>query len=184
MPKTALVPIANGSEEIEFTCIIDTLRRANVDVTVVSVHDTPMITASRGLKVTADEVISNLPACDWDLIALPGGMPGATNLSESQALSALLKAQAASGRLVGAICAAPAIVLVPLGILDGKVATAYPKFCDKLPDQSQIDSRVVICGNVVSSRSPGTALEFALALVDFLEGPEVSQTVGSAMLVQ
>jgi len=179
--KTALVPIADGSEEIEAVTIIDTLRRAGINVFVASVlHKN--ITASRGVKIEADGLIGEVTAREFDVIAIPGGMPGATHLAGSAALTRLINDQHQAGRLVAAICAAPVIVLKPLGILDDRKATAHPGFSDQLADTSAVADRVVLDGHVITSRGPGTALEFALAVIGVLLGAEAAAKVAEPML--
>lgn len=183
MNKTALVPIANGSEEIEAVCIIDVLRRANVDVTVASVEDTLQVTASRRTKLVADRLIGECVGQTYDLIALPGGMPGAEHLRDCAPLIDLLKAQREAGRLYGAICAAPVVALHAHGLLPGK-ATAHPSVSDQLPDQAPVAQRVVVDGACITSRGPGTAIEFALALVGVLFDPQQAAEMGKHMLIQ
>lgn len=112
-----------------------------------------------------------------------GGLPGADNLVASAPLVSALKAQASSGKLVGAICASPAKVLLPIGLLEGKKATAYPGFSDQLPDQSATSQRVVVDGNIVTSRGPGTALEWSLELAALLVGKEKADQVAKGLLV-
>lgn len=142
--KQVLVPIADGSEEIEAVGVIDTLVRAGARVTVASVMGGPTVTCSRGVKLVADAMIGDVVDKLFDAIVLPGGMPGAEHLASSEPLAALLKAQAASGRLTAAICAAPVVVLQKHGLLEGKKATAHPAFSDKLVDQAPVPSRVVV----------------------------------------
>jgi 4-methyl-5(b-hydroxyethyl)-thiazole monophosphate biosynthesis len=180
-PKV-LVPIADGTEEIEAVCIIDVLRRAGADVTVASVGDL-QITASRGVRIVADSRIEDCREERFDLIALPGGIPGAEHLRESQTLVQLLKQHQASGGLYGAICAAPAIVLSHHGLLGGRRATGHPAFTEQLTDGEATASRVVVDGKCVTSQGPGTALEFALTLVALLLGEEKAQEVAAPMLV-
>lgn len=180
MRKTVLVPIADGTEEIEAVCIIDVLRRAGADVTVASV-DGLQITASRGVKIVADRLIADCAGRHFDLIVLPGGMPGAERLRDNPLVTQRLKDQYATGRLIGAICAAPAVVLAHHGLLAGRRATAHPAFCQHLPLAA--DTRVVTDGNVVTSRGPGTAIEFALELVRLLFGEERVRQVAEPMMV-
>ena len=118
MDKKVLVPIADGTEEIEAVTLIDVLRRAGVQVTVASVSAL-QVTASRGVKLVADKLIADCKNEPYDLIVLPGGMPGAEHLRDCTALIALLKAQQQGGKLYGAICASPAVALAPHGLLDG-----------------------------------------------------------------
>lgn len=182
MAKTVLVPIADGIEEIEAVCIIDTLRRSGAVVTVASVKAL-RITASRGLKLIADAQIADCTGKEFDVIALPGGMPGAEHLRDSKELEAMLKEQKQSGRIFAAICASPAIVFVHHGLLAGKKATCYPSFQDKL-ESVDTESQVVVDGNCVTSCGPGTALMFALKLVELLFGREKSCQIADQMLVK
>ena len=181
--KKVLVPIANGTEEIEAVCVIDVLRRAGVDVTVASVEDTLQVTASRRVKLVADRRIAECVDETYDLIALPGGMPGAVHLRDSKELEALLRRQQQEGRLYAAICAAPVVVLQHHGLLDRRQATCHPDFADQLKNAEQVEARVVVDGACVTSRGPGTALEFALALVALLYDAQTAQDVAQRMLV-
>ncbi len=189
MPKKVLVPIANGTEEIEAVTIIDGLRRANADVTVASVEEEFQITASRGVKLVADRWIAdcahekNGNPIPYDLIALPGGMPGAEHLRDSEALTTLLKQQQREGRLYAAICAAPVVVLQHHGLLAGRRATCHPAFAAKLENDEAIDQRVVVDGLCITSRGPGTALEFTLKLVELLYNAQKAREIGKHMLV-
>lgn len=180
--KRALVPIANGTEEIEAVCVIDTLRRAGIGVDVASVEEGAEVTASRGIRLVADMLIGAAVA-PYDVIALPGGMPGAERLAASDVLTGLLREQVASGRLVGAICAAPAVVLLPLGLLDGREATCHPAFFSRLDPKRALAARVVHDGMLVTSRGPGTAIEFALKLVELVCGAAKVREVAEPMLV-
>ncbi len=177
-----LVPIADGTEEIEAVCIIDVLRRAAMDVTVASVGEL-QITASRGVKIVADCLIGECRGKRYDLVVLPGGIPGAENLRDSPALTKILKAHRAADGWLGAICAAPAVVLTPHGLLAGCRATAHPNFVSQLEDQSSVAERVVVDGRCVTSRGPGTALEFALRLVALLCGDAKAEAVAAPMVL-
>ncbi len=188
MTKRALVPIADGSEEIEAVCIIDTLRRAEVEVTVASVSDNLEITASRKTKLLADSLISACADQTFDLIALPGGIPGAEHLRDSPLLIEMLKAQRDAGRFYAAICASPAVALLPHGLLNGRRATCYPSYREQLVEVPNIAAaldRVVVDGNLITSQGPGTALEFALKLVECLfDDPEKATKISEQMLVR
>lgn len=181
MSKKVLVPVADGTEELEAVTIIDCLRRAGADVTVASV-DKSQVTASRGVRLVADSLISDCTKEIYDLIALPGGMPGAEHLRDCGELSALLKAQAKSDRLYAAICASPAVVLKHHGLLDGKRATCYPSLLSEL-DCSD-DEKVVVDGNCITSQGPATALPFALKLIEILFGKEKEDEVAGSMLAK
>jgi 4-methyl-5(b-hydroxyethyl)-thiazole monophosphate biosynthesis len=182
MSKEVLVPIAEGTEELEAVTIVDVLRRAGAQVTVASVGGL-QVTASRGVHLVADTLISDCSGKRFDLIVLPGGMPGAQNLCDSSLLGVLLKRQDDEGRLFGAICASPAVVLEHHGLLEGKKATSYPSFMDQLKSAKATPSRVVVDGQCVTSQGPGTALEFALTLVELLFGKEKAKEIAEAMVV-
>lgn len=183
MSKKVLIPIAKGSEEIEAVCLIDTLRRAGAEVTVASIETGLQVEASRGVKLVADCFISDCASEIYDFIVLPGGSLGAERLRDSSPLVVLLKKQKTSGRYYGAICAAPAVVLEHHGLIDGRRATAYPGFSDKLSNQEAVSSRVVEDSQCMTSRGPGTALEFAIEIVRVLYGEEKANDIASAMLV-
>lgn len=181
MAKRVLVPIADGTEEIEATSIIDTLRRAGLEVTVASVG-TAQVTASRGVKIAADALIADCANETYDCIALPGGMPGAEHLRDSAPLIAKLKEQKSAGRLYAAICASPAVVFQHHGLIEGVKTTCYPSFRDKLDPAQTSNDRVVVDGRCVTSQGPGTAIAFALKLVELLVGADKAKEVGDAML--
>jgi protein deglycase len=181
MPKKVLVPIADGIEEIEAVCIIDTLRRAGADVCVASVSGKLQVTASRGVQIVADTLISECTGTAYDIVVLPGGGKGAENLKDCKELIEILKNQKQLGGLYGAICASPAVVLEHHGLIGNRKATCYPSFASKL--QNYADSHVVVDGNLVTSQGPGTAIELALKLVELLFDKAKSAEVAKAMLV-
>jgi 4-methyl-5(b-hydroxyethyl)-thiazole monophosphate biosynthesis len=183
MSKRVLVPVADGTEEIEAVCIIDVLRRAGADVTVASV-DGPTITASRGVRLVADRLINDCVDEAYDAVVLPGGMPGAARLRDSAPLGEILSRQVGAGKLFGAICAAPAVVLQEKGWLQGRRATAHPGFFDKLDPESAVPGRVVVDGNCITGRGPGTAIEFALELVALLFDKETARKVAVPMILK
>lgn len=182
MSKSVLVPIADGSEEIEAVTIIDVLRRSGAQVTVASV-DGLQVTASRGVKLVADCMIDDCRKLTFDLVALPGGMPGAEHLRDSEPLKQLLIRQRDQGRYYAAICAAPAVVLEHHGLLQGIKATTHPSFVKKLTDASAALSPVVVDGNCITSMGPGTAIVFALELVNALYGIEKRDEVADPMVM-
>jgi 4-methyl-5(b-hydroxyethyl)-thiazole monophosphate biosynthesis len=183
MVKRVLVPIANGTEEIEAVGIIDTLRRAGAEVTVASVEPSLQIKASRGVGLVADVGIADCAEQDFDVIVVPGGMPGAEHIRDSAAFTAQLKRHAAAGRWVAAICAAPVVVLQHHGLLEGYRATCFPSFAEQLHSREAAEERVVVDRNRVTSRGPGTAIEFALKLIELLFGADKAYEVGSRMQV-
>ncbi|NIS70081.1 MAG: DJ-1 family protein [Proteobacteria bacterium] len=182
MSKRVLVPIADGTEEIEAVCIIDVLRRAGASVTVASVGES-QITASRGVKLVADERIADCVDTTYDLVVLPGGMPGAEHLRDSKELETILKRQRQEGRLYGAICASPAVVLKEHGLLGQQPATCHPNFVHLLDNTDSAESRVVMAGQCITSRGPGTALEFALKLVELLYGEDKAKEIAQSMVM-
>lgn len=181
--KRVLVPIGTGSEEMEAVIVIDVLRRAGADVVVASVETALEVNCSRGVKIVADKLIDDVVTEHFDLIALPGGMPGAERLRDSEALIGLLDKQAAAGKAHAAICATPAVALEPHGFLKGKKSTAHPAFTDKLVDNSEAQRRVVADGVLTTSRGPGTAFEFALALVKQLYSEEKMEEIAGPMVM-
>jgi 4-methyl-5(b-hydroxyethyl)-thiazole monophosphate biosynthesis len=183
MEKTVLVPVADGTEELEAVAIIDILRRAGAVVTVASVSGNRQITASRGVVIVADVLIADCVDIDFDLVVLPGGLPGAEHLRDSPELIRILKSQREKERLYGAICASPAVVLEHHGLLEGRQATCHPGFTGQLTATDRIESRVVVDGNCLTSRGPGTAVEFALALVEKLFGKAKREEVAAPMVV-
>jgi len=180
--KKVLIPIAHGTEEMEATILIDTLRRAGAEVTVASVQGL-QITASRGLNITADELIENCKDEIYDVIALPGGLPGADYLRDNAVLKELLIQQKANGRIYGAVCASPTVVLQAHGLLEDKTATAYPGFDNKLTNTATPRVPVVVDGNCVTSQAAGTTFAFALTLAELLFGFEKAKEIADSMLV-
>lgn len=181
-PKTVLVPLAEGFEEIEAVVIIDVLRRAGVEVRVAGLARGP-VTGSHGIQVATDCTLDEVDAAGLAMIVLPGGMPGAANLEKDQRVLALVRALESTGRTVAAICAAPR-VLAAAGVLRGRSATAYPSVRAQLAGAEVVDRpRVVRSGPIVTSQGVGTALEFALELVDELAGSSVARELRAKLLV-
>lgn len=181
--KRVLIPVADGSEDIETVTLIDVLRRADAEVCVASVAEQGrlQITAARGTRITADCHIETCADDDWDLIAVPGGMPGAERLRDCPTLTQLLQRQAAAERAFAAICAAPQVVLAHHGLLEGYSATGHPAFREQLPHPS--DEAVVVDRHCYTSQAPGTALAFALRLVEALFGRDQRDRVAAPMVV-
>lgn len=182
--KRVLVPIADDSEEIETTCITDTLFRFGAEVVVASVKpDGDLVCRmSRGIKIMADIPIADAVGQDWDLVALPGGMPGAEYLRDSEPLISLLEKQKEQGKFYGAICAAPAVVLATKGLI-GEGATGYPAPGLLAKMNNPVDDDVVVQGNVVTSKGPGTALKFGVALGELLYGKEAADKIAGELLL-
>jgi len=186
-----LVCVADGVEEIETVGIIDTLRRAEIEVTVASISNNITITASRKVRIEADVLFKDIKNKEYDLIVLPGGANGARNFSEHEDLVQMIKKQKDSGKLYGAICASPAVVLSKHNLLDGiDSATCYPALSDELKKNvgketkyNELD-RVVVSQNCITSQGPGTTLEYALKLVELLVSADKAKEVEKAMLVK
>lgn len=182
MSKRALIAVADGSEDLECVTLIDVLRRAEIEVVLASVEDRRMITCARGTRLTADAMLLDVLAQDFDLIVLPGGMPGAQRLADFEPLAERVRKQAKAGELFAAICAAPAVALQHYGVLRQRRMTCYPSFSDRLSGCSFVDEPVVVDGNCITSQGPGTALAFALTLVEQLVGRSTRNEVAKAML--
>jgi 4-methyl-5(b-hydroxyethyl)-thiazole monophosphate biosynthesis len=181
MPRV-LVPLAPGFEDLEATTIVDLLRRAGVEVVTAGLQP-GLIQGSRGMRVQPDAALDEVLEQGFDMIALPGGMPGAENLKDDTRVQALLRRLAASERYTAAICAAP-IALAQVGLLDGRCVTSFPGFVDKLapPGATYLEQAVVVDGKVVTSRGPGTAMDFALTLVELLVGREKRDQVEAGLV--
>uniref|UniRef100_A0A2N9EZR1 DJ-1/PfpI domain-containing protein n=2 Tax=Fagus sylvatica TaxID=28930 RepID=A0A2N9EZR1_FAGSY len=182
-PKKVLVPIGFGTEEMEAVIIVHVLRRAGADVTVASVEPQLEIAASGGTKLVADTSISTCSDEVFDLVALPGGMPGSARLRDCKVLQKIMSKQAEEKRLYGAICAAPAVALLPWGLLKKKQTTCHPAFMDKLPTFWAVKSDIQVSGELTTSRGPGTTFEFALSLVEQLFGESITKEVGQLLLM-
>ena len=167
MPKV-LVPLAPGCEEIEAVTIIDILRRAGIEVVSAGLDAHP-VRASRGVMLLPDTTLDAALGHDYDMIVLPGGQPGTNNLKADARILELVKRMMQQGKYVAAICAAPA-VLATAGLLDGKRATSFPGALNAFPQVQQQHAAVVEDGRLITSRGPGTAMDFALVLVEQLAG--------------
>jgi 4-methyl-5(b-hydroxyethyl)-thiazole monophosphate biosynthesis len=181
MAKVAVI-LADGFEEVEAMAIVDVLRRAEIEVTVAGLHEGP-VTSARNVKVIPDRLIDTVAAENFDMLVLPGGQPGSDNLNADERVKALVRDFHNKGKLTGAICAAP-YVLANAGILEGKHATAYPTYSDRLGAALYEEKSVVADGTILTSRGPGTALCFGLAIVERLAGKETAQQIKDGMLLQ
>jgi len=178
----ALIPLAQGCEELEAVTIIDLLRRANIEVITAGL-DKETVTASRGVRLVPDTDLDTALKQDYDMVILPGGLPGADHLDRDPRVRALLQKMSSGKKYTAAICAAPK-ALANAGILEGKRATAYPGVLDsmKLPQTSVTHEAVVIDGHVITSRGPGTAMDFALALIETLLGKQKRDEVEAGLV--
>lgn len=173
--------LAEGFEEIEALTVVDVMRRAGMDIKTVSITSDRQVVGAHGIPVVADLTFKEADFGGSEWLILPGGMPGSTNLAADEALCDLLKVH--KGKLA-AICAAPGVVLAPLGLLEGKEATCYPGFeaACKEGGATMRDVPVVATGDLVTGNGPSAALRFALAIVSTSLGQTVGQDTGSAML--
>jgi len=180
-----LLPLAAGFEEIEAVSIIDVLRRADVEVVVASLQQSDDVKGAHGISIRADACLLELLPQDFDLMVLPGGEPGTTNLAADETLGDWLQQFATDDKPVAAICAAPRI-LAAMGMLQQIAATSHPSVKEVLirsgADYQQ--ERVVRTGRIVTSRGPGTAIEFALELLSVLDKGQEAAQLRDAMLVQ
>ena len=176
-----LIPLAPGCEELEAITLIDLLRRAEIEVTTASLDDSP-VKCSRNTIIVADTTLDKVLNDDFDLMVLPGGLPGADNLNDDPRIHQLITRLAGEDKYIAAICAAPK-VLLNNGILDGKNVTAYPGSLDSM-DTSGINlgkESIQVDGKVITSRGPGTAMDFALTLIEILEGVDTRNQVEAGL---
>ena len=178
--KKILVVIAPGFEEIETVTIVDILRRAGARVTLGATVK-GILKGSRGIKIEPDEILDNVLENDFDLICLPGGQPGTDNLKNDVRIEKILKRMQQEDKYIAAICAAPT-VLKKAGILKDQSITCHPSV--KSQFNSYICDRVVVDDRVITSQSPGTAMEFSLKLVEILFGYERLKKVNDGVLAQ
>jgi 4-methyl-5(b-hydroxyethyl)-thiazole monophosphate biosynthesis len=193
---TALVPIASGSEEIEFTSIVGTLRRAEIKVQVASISHDRTVLGSRGMLLTSDLLFSDISSSvEFDCILLPGGVEGANNFSSCTPLMELIKKQAKQNKLYGAICASPALCLSPHSLIPSSTAVCHPALFDRLltssgkqiySSQDEIRHAPRVCydktNNLLTSVGPASGVEFALHVVALLLGEERALQVAKAMM--
>ncbi|WP_271253928.1 DJ-1 family glyoxalase III [Pseudanabaena sp. Chao 1811] len=177
---TALVPLFEGFEEIEAITIIDVLRRGNIEVVTASLAEQTVMGA-HAIAIIADKLLDEVDASKFDAIVLAGGA-GTFRLREDHRIASILKTQAAANKLVAAICAAPT-VLSNAGLLRGKQATSFPAVKEQLEVGEYLELPVVVDGNVVTSRGAGTAMAFALKLVEILQGEAIANKLAKDMIV-
>lgn len=173
--------LADGFEEIEGLTVVDILRRAGIETAMAAIGAKKEVTGSHGIVIGADCLFDEVNAEEAELFVLPGGMPGTKYLAAHEGLASMLKEAAAAGKKVAAICAAPS-VLGGLGLLEGKKAGCYPGFEDKLMGAKVVYDPVAVDGNVITSRGMGTAIPFALTLVEQLLDPETAEKIGKSII--
>ncbi len=177
-----LIPLAPGCEELEAVTVVDLLRRAGIEVITAGLQP-GAVTASRGVTLVPDAALDEIKDQDFDMIVLPGGLPGADHLDGDPRIHALLRRMSSAGRYTAAICAAPK-VLANAGLLAGKAATCYPGVLDPmvLPQVDVLEEAVVSDGKVITSRGPGTAMDFALELIERLAGKTIRDQVEAGLV--
>lgn len=181
--KKAYVFLANGFEEIEALATVDILRRAGIETATVTISSSAQVKGAHGVAVTADISLADVKHDVNDWLILPGGMPGATNLAECTHLCEILQQHNKNNGHIAAICASPAVVLAPLGILDGKEAVCYPGFESALKNCKVGFRSVVVDGNVITANGPGNTIPFALAIVANVLCEEKAREIAEGLLV-
>jgi protein deglycase len=182
MVKSAIVPLAEGFEEIEAVTIIDVLRRGMVNVVTASIGTSLTVKGAHNIELQADVMLQGYDTSQFDFYVLPGGMPGSTNLKEDEAVLSMLQEAHASGKICAAICAAP-IVLARAGIITNATVTSYPGFRQELGEVEYLEEPVVVDKNIITARGPGAAIPFALKLVEIASDSETAMKLGESMQV-
>jgi len=179
---SVLVPLAQGCEELEAITITDLLTRAGIEVITAGLDEQPVV-ASRGISIIPKTSIEKIEQKEFDMVVLPGGLPGADHLRNNQTLQKILKNHAEKNRFLAAICAAPK-ALLEAGVLDNKTATCYPGALDEmeLKNTRLTNKAIEIDGKVITSRGPGTAMDFALTLIELLKGKEKKDEVEKGLV--
>ena len=175
--------LADGFEDVEALIPIDVLRRGGVEVVTVSTTEFPLVESAHGVNIEADLQFDQADYADADLLMLPGGMPGASNLFEHEGVCEAVKAQFEAGKKVAAICAAPAVVLAQIGVLNGKKATCYPGFEKALDDAgaTYTGDLVTVDGNVTTAEGPAAAFPYAYELLTQLVDKQTSDQIAEGM---
>jgi 4-methyl-5(b-hydroxyethyl)-thiazole monophosphate biosynthesis len=177
----ALVPITDGTEEMEAVIVIDTLRRAKWEVVAAGMKK-GVVTASRGVKIVPDAVWDEVDPAAFDLIVVPGGAKGVEHLLKEERLHEAIRRLHRAGKIVAAVCAGP-LVLQHAGVLSGRKVTCHPDNAAKITQAQWVNEPVVIDGNIITSQGAGTCFKFALAIISKVDGPEKSQAVARGMVV-
>lgn len=180
MSKIAIC-MAPGCEEIEGLTVVDILRRAGIEITMVSVAESLQVTGSHKIAFQADAMIDEVDFSEYDGIVLPGGIPGTPNLAANPVVTKTIKAFAAEGKLVAAICAAPS-VLGQNGLLKGKRATSYPGFEEEMEGCMYETNKVSVDGNIITSRGMGTAIDFSLAILAYLKDQDAADDMAKKII--
>lgn len=183
--KQSYIFLAPGVEEIEAMATIDALRRADIPVVAVAVDTTLQIKGATGQTIVADSLISDIDISDADWLIVPGGVPGAPNLHASKTVNDMLLSHYGKGGRIASICAGPAVVLAPLGILKGKKATCYPGLGNAINENGgeYVEEKVVTAPGLITSEGPGTTLPFAIEIIRATKGDKVAAATATSMLI-
>ena len=176
-----LVPLVSGVEEMEAVIVIDMLRRAGWSVTSAAI-DNPTVLASRGIQLICDSAWDEIDPNTFNVLVIPGGAEGAQKLSADNRILTTIRLFAKQHKTIAAICAGP-LVLQAAGVLKGRKATCHPAVCDQLQEPNLLEDRVVVDGNIITSRGPGTAIEFTLQIIRSIDGDAKANEVAKAMVV-
>jgi 4-methyl-5(b-hydroxyethyl)-thiazole monophosphate biosynthesis len=178
-----MIPVVDGVEEMEVVIVVDTLRRAGWDALLVGMGDSKTVTASRSVRFLADVNWMDIDVDSFDILVIPGGKKGTDALVSDERVLGLVRSFVADGKFVCAICAGP-VVLQAAGILHGRKATCHPAVRSGLIDAEVIDERVVRDGVIITSQGPGTAMEFALAVVRAVEGLDAAKAIAEGLVLK
>lgn len=181
--RPSYVMFADGFEEVEALTVVDVMRRAGMPVVTMSIYDAPEAIGAHGVTVVADESFDAemLEEAEW--VICPGGMPGASNLAECEALCEILKERDEADENIAAICASPSVIFGPLGLLNGRNATCYPGMEQGMEGANVVNDHVVVDGNIVTGMGPASASRFALAIAAISMGEDVAAEVAAGMLL-
>ncbi|KPV39089.1 hypothetical protein AN478_12340 [Thiohalorhabdus denitrificans] len=180
---SVLMPLAEGFEELEAITIVDVLRRGGIEVVLAGLHGTDPVQGSRETRIVPDAALDEVMDREFDMITLPGGMPGVDHLKRDDRIQKLIERYQSGGKFTSAICAAPSI-LAAHGHLEGRQATSNPKFMNQvnIGDVDYVEDPVVVDGSVITSRGPGTSMDFGLKLVEMLAGDETRDKVEEGLV--
>ncbi len=180
--KKVLLFLADGFEEVEAMTPVDYLRRAGIEVDMVSIGSGLEVRGAHGIQVLANKTIDQIEENEYDGLVIPGGMPGASNLRDDKRVTGMVKNFNDKGKLVGAICAGP-IVLAEAGILEGKKVTSYPGFENQLGHSIYVEEKVVQDNNIITARGPALAVYFALKIIEYFKGKDKVGQVSKSILL-
>ena len=180
--KTAVI-FAEGFEEVEAIAVVDVIRRAKIECTIISVSEQKIVSSARNIKVVTDKLLSEVNIDEYGMLILPGGMPGTKNLAENKELESIILKFKKENKMLAAICAAPT-VYGNLGLLKGEKAVCYPGCEANLIGAEVLMDKVVVSNQFITSRGAGTALEFGLKIVEYIKGKDEADTIAKAIILE